>query len=90
MQTQILGLLTPLMALLFAVTFAVFWWAGRMKRHVLGFAIGYALFAAGFLVTHFLPSNAFYLFHTTQALYSLALIIRWPRWLSARGCVSIL
>ncbi len=75
MQTQILGLLTPLMALLFAVTFAVFWRAGRMKRHVLGFAIGYVLFASGFLATHFLPGDAFYVFHTTQALYSLGMMV---------------
>nr|WP_298926788.1 GGDEF domain-containing protein [uncultured Erythrobacter sp.] len=75
MQTQILGLLTPLMALLFAATFAVFWRAGGMKRHVLGFAIGYLLFALGFLATHFLPSEAVYLFHTTQALYSLGVIV---------------
>ncbi len=75
MQTQILGLLTPLMALLFAVTFAVFWRVGRMKRHVLGFAIGYVLFAIGFLATHFLPANAFYLFHTTQFFYSLGTIV---------------
>ncbi len=75
MQTQILGLLTPLMALGFAATFAVFWWAGRMKRHVLGFAIGYTLFAIGFLATHFLPANAFYLFHTTQLLYSAGMIV---------------
>ncbi len=63
------------MALMFAVTFAVFWRVGRMKRHVLGFAIGYVLFATGFLVTHFLPSDAIYLFHTTQALYSLGMIV---------------
>lgn len=75
MQTQILGLVTPLMALLFAVMFAVFWRAGRMKRHVLGFAIGYVLFACGFLVTHFMPADAFYLFHTTQAFYSAGMII---------------
>ncbi len=75
MQTQILGLLTPLMALLFAATFAVFWRAGRMKRHVLGFAIGYVLFASGFLATHFLPGEAFYVFHTTQALYSLGMMV---------------
>lgn len=75
MQTQILGLLTPLMALGFAATFAVFWWAGRMKRHVLGFAIGYLLFSCGYLATHFLPANAFYVFHTTQFLYSLAVIV---------------
>ncbi len=75
MQAQILGLLTPLMALLFAITFAVFWKLGRMRRHVLGFAIGYLLFGIGFLATHFLPGDAFYLFHTTQFFYSLGTII---------------
>jgi len=74
MQAQILGMLTPLMALFFAVTFAVFWKLGGMKRHVLGFSIGYTFFALGYLVTHFLPSNAPYLFHTTQVLYSIAAI----------------
>ncbi|MBV7259602.1 GGDEF domain-containing protein [Erythrobacter crassostreae] len=71
MQTQILGLLTPLMALLFAATFAVFWKLGKMKRHVLGFALGYVAFAIGFLVTHFLPGDAFYTFHTTQLFYTI-------------------
>ncbi|WP_114521826.1 GGDEF domain-containing protein [Altererythrobacter sp. ZODW24] len=75
MQTQILGLLTPMMALLFAATFAVFWRAGRMKRHVLGFAISYVLFAVGFLITHLLPGDAFYLFHATQVLYSLGVTV---------------
>jgi diguanylate cyclase (GGDEF)-like protein len=75
MQTQILGMLTPLMALLFAITFAVFWKLGRMKRHVLGFAFGYLLFAMGFFATHFLPADAFYLFHTTQFFYSLGIIV---------------
>jgi hypothetical protein len=42
MQTQILGLVTPLMALFFAVTFAVLWRVGRMQRHVLGFGIAFA------------------------------------------------
>lgn len=63
------------MALLFSITFAVFWKAGRMKRHVLGFAIGYLLFAAGFLATHILPPGAFYVFHVTQLLYTSALIV---------------
>jgi diguanylate cyclase (GGDEF)-like protein len=75
MQTQILGLLLPLMTLFFAVTFAVLWKAGRMKRHVLGFGIAYALFTVGFLVTHFLPAQAFYTFHTTQLFYSLGSIM---------------
>ena len=72
MQTQILGMLTPIMALLFAATFAVFWKAARMKRHVLGFSIAYLFFAAGFLVTHLLPQSAFYTFHVTQLFYSIS------------------
>ncbi len=71
MQTQILGMVTPLMALFFAATFVVLWRVGRMKRHVLGFGIAYALSAVGFLITHFLPANAFYLFHATQLFYAL-------------------
>ena len=71
MQTQILGLVTPLMALFFATTFAVLWRVGRMKRHVLGFGIAYALSAVGFLITHFLPADAFYVFHATQVFYTL-------------------
>ena len=74
MQTQILGLLTPLMALFFAATFVMLWRIGRMKRHVLGFGIAYALSAVGFLITHFLPADAFYLFHATQLFYSLGSI----------------
>ncbi len=42
-----------------------------MKRHVLGFAIGYLFFAIGYLVTHLLPGDALYTFHTTQIFYSL-------------------
>ncbi|MEM1051848.1 MAG: GGDEF domain-containing protein [Pseudomonadota bacterium] len=62
------------MALLFAVTFALFWKLGGMKRHVLGFAVGYTFFAVGYLVTHFAPADAIYLFHTTQVLYTIAVI----------------
>ena len=71
MQTQILGLVTPSMALLFAVTFVVLWRAGRLKRYVLGFGIAYTLFAIGFLITHFAPADALYTFHATQLFYSL-------------------
>lgn len=75
MQTQILGLVTPLMALFFAATFVVLWRVGKMKRHVLGFGIAFALSAVGYLVTHFLPADAFYTFHTTQLFYSLGSIV---------------
>jgi diguanylate cyclase (GGDEF)-like protein len=75
MQAQILGLLTPLMALGFAVTFALMWRVGRLRRHVLGFALSYVLFASGFLITHLMPPGALYLFHTTQVLYSLGVTL---------------
>ncbi len=75
MQTQILGLVTPLMSLFFAATFMVLWRVGRLKRHVLGFAFAYILSAIGFLITHFLPTNAFYTFHATQVFYAAASII---------------
>jgi diguanylate cyclase (GGDEF)-like protein len=74
MQTHILGLVTPLMALFFAATFLALWRAGRMERYVLGFALAYILFPAGFLVTHLLPTEAFYTFHTTQVFYTLATV----------------
>ncbi len=61
-----------MMALFFAATFVVLWRAGRMKRHVLGFGIAFALSAVGFLITHFMPADAFYLFHATQVFYSLS------------------
>tara|TARA_R110000787_G_scaffold16887_6_gene53392 strand:- start:30620 stop:31831 length:1212 start_codon:yes stop_codon:yes gene_type:complete len=71
MQTQILGMVTPLMVLFFAATFAVLWRVGRMKRHVLGYGIAFALSAVAFLITHLLPADAFYLFHLTQLFYTL-------------------
>jgi diguanylate cyclase (GGDEF)-like protein len=74
MQTQILGLVTPLMALFFAATFAMLWRVGRMKRYVLGFAVAYVFFPLGFLVTHFLPPEAIYTFHTTHLFYTVATV----------------
>ena len=75
MQTQILGLVTPIIGLILAIAFALLWRAGRMKRHVLGFGIAYFFAALGFLATHFLPTNATYLFHTTQLFYALGSVI---------------
>jgi len=42
-----------------------------MKRHVLGYGIAFALSATGFLITHLLPADAFYVFHMTQFFYTL-------------------
>ena len=75
MQTQILGLVTPLITLVFAATFVMFWRVGRLKRHVLGYGIAFALSAVAFLLTHFLPADAFYMFHATQLFYALGAIV---------------
>ncbi|MEO1028065.1 MAG: GGDEF domain-containing protein [Pseudomonadota bacterium] len=75
MQTQILGLVTPLMALFFATTFVMLWRVSRLNRHVLGYGIAFALSAIGFLITHIFPADAFYLFHATQLFYSLGAIV---------------
>ncbi|MEQ3746971.1 MAG: GGDEF domain-containing protein [Henriciella sp.] len=75
MQTQILGLVTPLMAIFFAVTFFMLWKMGGLKRHVLGFGIAFALSAIGFLITHVLPADTFYVFHATQLFYALGSIL---------------
>lgn len=74
MQTQILGMVTPLMALFFAATFMVLWKVGRLQRHVLGFAVSYILSAIGFLITHFAPVDSLFTFHATQLFYSLACV----------------
>ena len=74
MQTQILGLVTPLMALFFAATFFVLWRFGRLKGYVLGFGVAFGLSAIGFLITHVLPADAFYLFHATQLFYTLGTV----------------
>lgn len=74
MQTQILGLVTPLMALFFAVTFFVLWRVGRMKNYVLGFGLSFLLSAIGFLITHFSPPDAPYVFHATQLFYTLGAV----------------
>lgn len=75
MQTHLLGLLTPLMGLGFAATFFVLWRVGRLPRHVLGFTISYVIMATGYLSTHLLPSDTFFLFHLTQAIYSVGITL---------------
>ena len=75
MQAQILGLITPLVAFVIAITFAFLWRLGGMRRHVLGYAISYALFGCGFLITHLLPPSSPYLFHATQLFYSVGAIV---------------
>ena len=75
MQTQILGLLTPLMGLGFAATFFMLWHIGKLRRHVLWLAIAYTITPIGYLSTHLLPTDAVYVFHLTQAIYTVGVTI---------------
>ncbi|MBD2842251.1 GGDEF domain-containing protein [Erythrobacter rubeus] len=75
MQAQILGFITPLIAVVIGITFAIMWRVGGMRRHVLGYAIAYASFAIGFLITHLLPASSLFLFHATQFFYSFGAIV---------------
>ena len=71
MREQILGLITPLMAVIFVSVFLVLWKRGKMGNYVLAFAGSYFFFGLGFVATHLLPdTGAFYVFHLTQLFYT--------------------
>lgn len=53
MQNQIIGLINPAIALLFAATFLLIWWRDRSARHVLAMGLGYGATAIGFVAFHF-------------------------------------
>ena len=72
MREQIMGLITPTMAIVFIAVFIVMWWRGKMGNYVLGFAVGYLFFALGFAATHLLDTSSPYVFHVTQFFYSLS------------------
>ena len=72
MREQILGLITPTMALVFFAVFLLMWHRGRMGNYVLAFAISYVFFAIGFGITHLLDTAAPWTWHATQFFYSLS------------------
>ena len=49
---QILGLVNPLIALIFAITFFVFWWKYKDKSYILGISFAYLMHGTGFLISH--------------------------------------
>lgn len=51
MQTVILGLINPLMAMLFSAIFGLLWWFDRSRLHNALFAVSYLLLGTGFLVS---------------------------------------
>lgn len=73
MREQIMGLITPTMAIVFFAVFLVMWWRGKMGNYVLGFAAAYLFFAAGFGVTHLFDTGSPFVFHITQFFYSLCI-----------------
>lgn len=72
MREQIMGLITPTMAIVFIMVFLVMWWRGKMGNYVLGFAAAYLFFAMGFGATHLFDTGSPYVFHVTQFFYSMS------------------
>ena len=71
MREQIIGLITPTMAVIFMLVFLVMWNRGKMGSYVLAFAASYFFFAVGFAATHLLDTGTPYIFHVTQFFYTL-------------------
>ena len=72
MRDHILGLTTPLMAIVFAALFIAIWWRAEQGRHVLAFGLGYVAFALGFMVTHFMPTGGAFTYFATHFFYSVS------------------
>ena len=72
MREQIIGMITPTMAVMFSVGFLLLWKRGTLGNYVLAFAAAYAFFAIGFGVTHLFDTGSPYVFHTTQFFYTLS------------------
>ncbi|MBX7501745.1 GGDEF domain-containing protein [Qipengyuania sp. YG27] len=72
MREQIMGLITPTMAVVFIAVFLVMWWRGRMGNYVLAFAASYLFFAVGFGITHLFDTGSPYVFHITQFFYTMS------------------
>ena len=73
MREQIIGSITPTMAVVFFVLFLVMWKRGNMGDYVLAFGISYLFFALGFSVTHFMEQGP-HTWHLTQLFYSLSVM----------------
>ncbi|QZD95839.1 GGDEF domain-containing protein [Qipengyuania gelatinilytica] len=74
MREQIIGLITPTMAVVFMLVFLVMWNRGKMGNYVLAFAASYLFFALGFAATHLLDTSTLYIFHVTQFFYTLSVV----------------
>ena len=74
MREQIIGLITPTMAVVFIFVFLVMWHRGKMGPYVLAFAASYFFFCVGFAATHLLDTGTAYIFHVTQFFYTMSVV----------------
>lgn len=75
MSQQIIGLLNPLLAMVFGLAFVIFWVIQKQRRYVLLVALGYFSFSCGMFISN-VGISAQDLLHVlgTHFFYSLALI----------------
>ncbi|MBV7264617.1 GGDEF domain-containing protein [Erythrobacter ani] len=52
MQQLILGLINPLVAVIFSVTFLLMWLRDRTRRDLAAFVVSYAMLGIGFIISH--------------------------------------
>ena len=75
MQTVILGLINPLMAMLFSAILGLLWWFDRSRAHNGFFAVAYFLLGTGFLISLLLTfSGPHWAFSYTPIPFSLGTI----------------
>ena len=72
MREQIIGMITPMTAVIFCILFLVLWKRGKMDDYVLAFSAAYLFFTVGFVATHLLDTGSAYVFHVTQFFYTLS------------------
>lgn len=79
MSQQIIGLLNPLLALTFSLTFFVFWLVQKEKRYVLAFAGSYFAFAGGIFVSNVAigAESGWHVFGTHFFYSACAILLFW-------------
>ncbi|MGB3167028.1 MAG: GGDEF domain-containing protein [Alteraurantiacibacter sp.] len=75
MRDTIIGMVTPTMAIVFAMVFAAIWLRGIVGRHALAFAVSYLLLACGLLIVHLNVLPSAIIFHTVHLIYSMATVL---------------
>lgn len=71
-ESLLIEVLNPLIALIFALTFLVFWTTDKQRKYILAVAVSYLLMGTGFLVIFFIPDKMYVL---TAAIANTAFCI---------------